>query len=166
MSKILIISDSHFLRKKELIDFIHQFEDIKATIHCGDIYMGYEPDEIDNLYICKGNNDFANLPRIHHFTIDNVTFTITHGNMNNFTYHPESLKILLEDYPADVICFGHSHVPYYYQDEDVIILNPGSLTLGRTYPRVNSYVIFDTDNQIAKFYNVKDNEEIDIHSFR
>lgn len=166
MSKILIISDSHFLRKAELLKFIHQFQDIQAVIHCGDIYMGYEPNDIQQLYICKGNNDFADLPRIHHFTIDHVTFTITHGNMNNWTYHPEDLKDLLDDFPADVICFGHSHVPYFYQDEDVMIINPGSLTIGRSYPRVNTYAIFDTQDRSVQFFNVKNNESIDMKQFK
>lgn len=166
MSKILIISDSHFLRKTELLKFTNQFQDIQAIIHCGDIYLGYEPNDIERLYICKGNNDFADIPYIRHFTIDGITFTITHGNTNHFAFYPESLKILLEDFPADVICFGHSHIPYFYQDQDVMIINPGSLTLGRSYPRINTYAIFDTHDKTVQFYNAKNNESIDINQFK
>lgn len=162
MSQILIISDTHFLRKKELDKFITSFSNIDAVIHCGDIYLGYQPGDIQRLYICKGNNDFANIPKVAHFTIDNVTFTITHGHTNNFAYNPLLLKTLLTEYPADVICFGHTHVPYYYQDEEIIILNPGSLTLGRSYPKKNTYVLFDTQTKQAHFYDVKTNEEIEI----
>ena len=75
MGQILIISDSHFLRKKDLDQFIASIPHIDATIHCGDIYLGYKPGDIANLYMCKGNNDFADIPYISHFTIDNTTFT-------------------------------------------------------------------------------------------
>lgn len=160
MSQILIISDTHFLRKPELERFISSFDHITDIIHCGDIYIGFQPRDITGLYLCKGNNDFANLPRIGHFKIDGVTFTITHGYLNNYAYNPKSLKNLLNEYPADVICFGHTHVPYFYQDEDVMIINPGSLALSRTYPKHNTYVVFDTETKKATFYDAQTREEI------
>lgn len=162
MSQILIISDSHYLRKNELQKFFNQFPNIHHVIHCGDIYLGYKPSDFDNLYICRGNNDFADIPRIVHFEIDHVRFTITHGHINDYAYHPISLKNLLDEYPSDIICFGHTHVPYYHQEDHLIILNPGSLSLGRTYPRMNTYVIFDTETLETHFYNAKNNEEIHI----
>ena len=51
MSQILIISDSHYLRKNELHQFFKQFPHCSTIIHCGDIYPGYQPDEFDNFYI-------------------------------------------------------------------------------------------------------------------
>lgn len=161
MSQLLILSDSHFLRKNDLQKFINSINP-KATIHCGDIYLGYQDGDIDNLYICKGNNDFADIERILHFTIDDVTFTIIHGHTNNFSVHPETLKTLLLDYPSDVICFGHSHVPYFYQDDDVMIINPGSLTLSRRYPRINTYALFDTEKKTVTFYNAQTHKVLSI----
>lgn len=166
MSQILIISDSHYLRKNELIEFFKQFPQCVAIIHCGDIYLGYEPGELENFYICKGNNDYADIPRILNFTIDHVRFTITHGNMSHYAYQPELLCELLKDYPADVICFGHTHVPYFKQMKDCLIVNPGSLSLGRTYPRKNTYVLFDTQTKSVHFYDTKTNEEITIKNDR
>lgn len=162
MSLILIISDTHYLRKNELDKFIHSFKNIEAVIHCGDIYLGYQPGDIQRLYLCKGNNDFADIPKICHFTIDDVKFTITHGHMNNYAYNPLQLKNLLDEYPSDVICFGHTHIPYYYQDDDVTIINPGSLSLGRTYPRKNTYVLYDTKTKECSFYDFKTNKKVDL----
>lgn len=160
MSQILIISDTHFLRKNELDTFISSFSNVETIIHCGDIYIGYQPGDIQRLILCKGNNDFANVPLIAHLTIDGVTFTITHGHTNNYAYHPHLLKNLLDKYPADVICFGHTHVPYFYQDDQLIIMNPGSLSLGRSYPRRNTYALFDTQTKEVHFYDVKTRKEI------
>lgn len=160
MGQILIISDTHFLRKNELDKFIASLPPVDGIIHCGDIYLGYKPGDIQHLYICKGNNDFADIPYICHFTIDGITFTTTHGHKNNYAYNPTTLKQLLNEYPADVICFGHTHIPYLYQDDDITIINPGSLSLGRSYPKKNTYVLFDTQTRQAHFYDIKTREEI------
>lgn len=167
MGQILIISDSHFMPKNVLERFINQFESLVAVIHCGDIYIGYEPGNLNikyPLYICKGNNDFADLPRILDFEIAGKHFVITHGNMHQFAYNPVSLKTLLDDYPADIICFGHTHVPYLYQEENLTILNPGSLALGRSYPRHNTYVLLDIDTGEIEFYDIKTNEKVSVKS--
>lgn len=164
MSQILIISDSHYLEKDELESFFQQFKHCAAIIHCGDIYANFRQDDFPNLFICKGNNDYGHLPRILNFTVDSVRFTIIHGHINHYAYQPESLVELLEEYPADVICFGHTHVPYYYKDDKCIIINPGSLSLGRTFPRKNTYALFDTQTKVVHFYDIKTMEETEIKS--
>lgn len=162
MSQILLISDTHFLSRQDLHAFIHQFPHIHSIIHCGDIYPGYRPGDISGLYLCKGNNDLTEAPLIAHFTIDQITFTLTHGHINNYAYNPCTLKQLLSQYPADIICFGHTHIPYIHQDEDVTIVNPGSLTLGRSYPRRNTYAIIETQDQTITFYDAQTHEVIKI----
>ena len=162
MGRILIISDSHYLKKEALIDFIQQFDQLEGVIHCGDIYFNYQDGDIPHFYICKGNNDFAQIPSVHHFQLGGLTFTTTHGHQNYFAYQPETLKTLLQDYPADVICFGHSHVPYLYQDEKITIVNPGSIALSRTYPKVNTYALLDTQTKAVHFYSVDTHEKINI----
>ncbi|MEG0367535.1 MAG: metallophosphoesterase [Coprobacillus sp.] len=164
MSRILIISDTHFLRKNELESFFKQFNDIDSIIHCGDIYVNYQDNDFKNFYICKGNNDFGNIPKIQNFIIDNIRFTTIHGNQNYYAYEPLELKDLLEEYPADIICFGHSHVPFLHKEKGLMIINPGSLALARSFPRINSYAILDTQTKDIHFYNVKNNEEITIKS--
>lgn len=164
MSQILILSDSHYLRKNDLQTFFNNFPQCKAIIHCGDIYPGYVPGDFENLYICKGNNDYANIPHILNFTIDHIRFIITHGHLHYYAYNPESLCELLDEYPADIICFGHSHVPYFKKTKDCLIINPGSLSLGRTYPRKNTFALLDTQTKDVHFYDVKTNEEISIKS--
>lgn len=165
MSQILIISDPHYMRKEQLLQFFHQFDHIDAIIHCGDIYLGFQPNDFKcdiPFYICRGNNDFGHLDNACLFEIDGLKFYITHGHIQNYAYNPISIK---EDLPesVDVICFGHTHVPYLHQDNHITIINPGSLALGRTYPRHNTYVLFDTTSKDVHFYDIKTNEEIKIN---
>ena len=162
MGRVLIISDTHFLRLNEITSFINQFNDLDAILHCGDIYPGFNTKDLKHVYICKGNNDYAPLPRIAYFMVNETQFMMTHGHLNNFAYNPQSLIDLTKDFPADVICFGHTHKPYFYQDDHLTIINPGSLVLSRTYPKVNTYVIYDTDSRKVVFYDAKTHEEYQV----
>lgn len=165
MNQILIISDSHYMPKNTLLKFLNRFQNLRAVVHCGDIYLGYEHGDITldcPFLICKGNNDFANIPRILQFEIDNRSFVITHGNTYQFAYNPLTLKTLLDDYPADIICFGHTHVPYLHKEKGLMIINPGSLALGRSYPRHNTYALLDLDTLDIHYYDVETNEEITV----
>ena len=160
MSKILIISDTHYLRRPDLREFIESFDTV-TTIHCGDIYPGYKSGDITNIYLCKGNNDYGNIAEMCRFTVDHIKFLTLHGH-KGYAYNPHTLLNFLNEDDYDVICFGHTHVPYYYNDGKTIIINPGSLTLGRVFPRINSYVLFDTETKEVEFYNVKDHSRIEV----
>ena len=162
MSKVLIVSDTHYLRRPDLKKFIESF-DVETTIHCGDIYPGFKRGDIVNIYLCKGNNDYGDIVSECRFEIDGLKFLTTHGH-KGYAYQPKTLLNYLYEDDYDVICFGHTHVPYYYNDGKTIIINPGSLTLGRTFPRLNTYVLFDTETKIPTFYNAKDNSVVNIEN--
>lgn len=60
----------------------------------------------------------------------------------------ENMKHMYEDYPAEIICFGHNHPQHLFQDERHIYVNPGALGVskGETAP----YGIIDlTGPQVA-----------------
>lgn len=52
--------------------------------------------------------------------------------------------------------FGHTHRPYLEQDEEMIVLNPGSLSYPRQPGRQGSYMIMeiksDGNVEIETFY--------------
>ena len=55
MSQILIISDTHFLREHDLEEFFNTVKGYDAIIHCGDIFLGFDPKTFHApkpLYIC------------------------------------------------------------------------------------------------------------------
>ena len=56
--------------------------------------------------------------------------------------------MLKEDAKArgfDIVMFGHTHRPCLEQDDDIVALNPGSLSYPRQEGRKPSYVIMETD---------------------
>lgn len=163
MSQILIISDTHFLREHDLEEFFNTVKGYDAIIHCGDIFLGFDPKTFHApkpLYICRGNNDFANLEQTLQFEIDGTLFYITHGHINHLSYEPLEFLKLRKDYPANVFCFGHTHIPYFNEVDDVTLINPGSLALPRNYPRHRTYAIYDTVTRQTHFYDYPTLEEI------
>lgn len=162
MSKILIISDTHYLRKRDLAHFFEQIDDLRAIIHCGDIYPMYKDRDFKNFYLCRGNNDFNDQPIVNRFFIDDLSFIVTHGHRDYYAYNPHQLIELADNQPVDFICFGHTHIPYYGVYDKTVIINPGSLALSRTFPRVNTYALLDTKTKNITFHDVATHNRVNV----
>jgi len=146
--KVLIISDTHG-RNTILRQVLEKVQPIDMLIHCGDV-EGSE-DYIRTLAACPvwmvaGNNDFfCDLPREEEFFVGAYRVLLTHGHSY---YISMGTRMLKEDAKArgfDIVMFGHTHRPCLEQDDDIVALNPGSLSYPRQEGRKPSYVIMETD---------------------
>jgi len=54
--------------------------------------------------------------------------------------------------PHDVVCFGHTHVPFVHQAGTVTIINPGSCSQPRDQDRRGAYALFDTVTREATIH--------------
>ena len=54
--------------------------------------------------------------------------------------------------PYDLVCFGHTHVPFSYQAGNVLVVNPGSCSQPRDQDRRGAYAVFDTITQEATIH--------------
>ena len=53
---------------------------------------------------------------------------------------------------VDIVIYGHTHRPLIDMEEDIIALNPGSLTFPRQEGKRPSYIIMEVDeNNNVKF---------------
>lgn len=157
--QVCILSDSHMIPKSQLESFFQQLN-VDYIIHCGDIYMTYQENDLPQIIHVRGNNDrYSPLEQI--IEIDQLRFFITHGHH----YQVDQSIHLLQDYAAihqiDVVCFGHTHIPYFYQDEHTTYINPGSLAFPRGLYRYPTYCIFDTHSKKVTYYNYKTGEVCD-----
>ena len=46
---------------------------------------------------------------------------------------------------AEIVMFGHTHRPFFEDDNGIIVLNPGSLSFPRQEGRKGSYMILEMD---------------------
>lgn len=135
-SRIIILSDTHWSTSDHIPNFLRE-EILKADalIHCGD-FVSIEIlsafSSHSSLFAVCGNCDEAHvrraLPKERLFNLSGINIGLIHGERKNFSYIYE-LKAKFQG--ADLIIFGHSHIPTLERIESTIFFNPGSLT----YPR-------------------------------
>ena len=135
--KILIMSDSHGNRKAMLKAV--ESESPEMILHLGD----YDRDcsalmekypEIP-LHSVRGNCDRSSDGRdTFMLTLGGKRVLMTHGHL----YRVKSGISIVKDNAiargADVLLFGHTHIPYYDPQAGLTMINPGSVGMGgKTY---------------------------------
>lgn len=153
--KVLIVSDTHG-REQNLAEALEQTGPIDQLIHLGDVEGGAE--HIRELAgdapaaIIAGNNDFfCDLPNERIFTLGGHRIFMTHGH--GYFVHSGTLYLKREarKKSADIVMFGHTHKPYMEEDKELLVLNPGSLSLPRQEGHRPTYIVMEIadDGQIS-----------------
>lgn len=153
--KVLIVSDTHG-REQNLAEALEQTGPIDQLIHLGDVEGGAE--HIRELAgdapaaIIAGNNDFfCDLPNERIFTLGGHRIFMTHGH--GYFVHSGTLYLKREARKkgADIVMFGHTHKPYMEEDNELLVLNPGSLSLPRQKGHRPTYIVMEIadDGQIS-----------------
>lgn len=156
--KILIVSDTH--RKNDnyfkLVERVHP----DMVIHCGDSEGSeYALSQAAGcpVQIVMGNNDFfCDLPRELEFTVEGLRIWVTHGHNYYVSMNLETIKNEARHRGVDVVMFGHTHRPYLEESDDLVVLNPGSLSYPRQEGRKATYAMMEIDKQGKVHYWLKD----------
>ena len=156
--KILIVSDTH--RKNDnyfkLVERVHP----DMVIHCGDSEGSeYALSQAAGcpVQIVMGNNDFfCDLPRELDFTVEGLRIWVTHGHNYYVSMNLETIKNEARHRGVDVVMFGHTHRPYLEEADDLVVLNPGSLSYPRQEGRRATYAMMEIDKQGKVHYWLKD----------
>lgn len=144
--KVLIVSDSHG-KNTHLERVLEKEKDIDFLIHLGDL-EGTEQ-YLAGILQCpmvlvSGNNDyFSNLEREKLFELKGYQIFITHGHRYQVYEGAELLKEIGKELKADIVMFGHTHIPYLDTDDGIIILNPGSISQPRQKDKIPTYIIME-----------------------
>lgn len=118
--KILLISDSH----DTLVDFDFSLYDM--VIHCGDYGLSREILEKNNVVFVKGNCDSFG-PKELVLDIYGRKVFITHGHHYGVKEGYDRIMYRAQELGCSVCLFGHTHVPIYRPEENLLALNPGAL---------------------------------------
>lgn len=136
--RILVFSDTH-LNIEPCVKIIEKIPGADMIIHAGDHSADAQrlqkmfPD-IPIKYV-DGNCDFSNAPTDLIFDVYGKKFFVTHGHKYNVKNESDfhTLKAKGKEVGADVIIFGHTHIPINDRSNNYILLNPGSVKYGATY---------------------------------
>ena len=146
--KILIVSDTHRYNENYL-RVLEKVAPVDMVIHCGDI-EGSEYAIAQSagcpVQMVQGNNDFfSDLPREKEFLLGKYKVWLTHGHTYGVSVGYNLIKTEAIDRGVDIVMFGHSHKPVVDIDEEIIAINPGSLTYPRQEGRKPSFIIMELD---------------------
>lgn len=155
--RVLIVSDTH-RDNDNYFKVIEKIKDIDMVIHCGDAegseYTISEAAGCET-HIVMGNNDFfSDLPREIETEIGGYRVLITHGHTYCVSMGSERIKeeAILRGF--DIVIYGHTHKPLVDLDDEVIALNPGSLSYPRQDGRRPSYMIMEIDRMGEAHFTV------------
>ena len=144
--RILIISDTHGSHRN-LDEVLEREKDIDMLLHLGDVEN--DDDYIEAVMDCPvhivaGNNDyFSYLPREKEIHIGKYKVFMTHGHNYYVSMNTERLRQAARQRGADIVMYGHTHRPKVDAAEDVIVVNPGSLSYPRQEGRRATYIIME-----------------------
>jgi len=146
--KILIISDTHgFLQNFNKV--LKKVKPIDMLIHCGDVQRDEEPVKTAAncpVYMVAGNNDFGTLLEKEIFLdVGKYHVMVTHGHRYSVGYGLDMLASAAKKKGADIVMFGHTHVPMVQKIDGVTFVNPGSITSPRQPGRRPSYAFMEID---------------------
>ena len=128
--KVLVFSDSHRSRSG-MMDAV-EFHQPDQVIHLGDLLE--DAQELSYVYpklpICMvpGNCDgWTMQPLKRQITLCGKQILLSHGHLWNVKRNYHAAIADARNCGADILLFGHTHVPYCQQLEDGLwVMNPGS----------------------------------------
>lgn len=149
MKQALIFSDSHG-SIDTAIDIIHQYPKAEAIFHCGDISSDSEilrRATPHTVAIVRGNCDYYSpLPEHVITTFAGKKIAMCHGHKHLMIGGIDQLKYWAMEQEADILLFGHTHVPFVEQSSTLTVINPGSISKPRQEGYKKSYAVLEIDN--------------------
>lgn len=132
---LAVLSDSHVPNRSPGIaeEFMQKLEKADVAVHCGDfateeVYEDLE-EQANEFVAVKGNCDFFDLPNSETFEHEGIKFGVYHGTGIRPRGDRETLvDIAKNKLEVEVLLTGHTHQQEAYQEDGVIVLNPGTCT--------------------------------------
>ena len=133
---ILVISDTHG-NLHNAIQQINRMTKLDYILHCGDHVRNAE--SLESIYpqipiaYVAGNCDFMeySVPYEKELTLMGKKIFMCHGHQHGVKRSYSTVSDYGLSKAADIILFGHTHVPYLYPTKNLIVMNPGSISSGR-----------------------------------
>lgn len=148
--KILIVSDSHG-RNTNLRKAIQNMGSyLDMMIHLGDSQE--YPDQITGMVNCpvemvRGNCDgLSKLPGTKLIDIGDHKALITHGHLYGGSMGIPQMRAMAQENGADIVMFGHTHIPLLEQEDGMTVLNPGSISQPRQDGRRPTYMVMTIED--------------------
>jgi putative phosphoesterase len=139
---VAVVSDTHAPRfwKRMPPAVAEQLAAVDVILHAGDVCVPSVLDELAAfapVHVVQGNNDGDDVaawgaPETLEIELDGVRVAMIHDSGAR-TGRARRMRARFPD--ADLVVFGHSHIPWDTQEDGQRLFNPGSPTDKRRQPR-------------------------------
>lgn len=134
---IVVLSDSHG-NYPAVIRSVDMVPEAAAVIHLGDFCDDVLPLEAvfsGTVFRVPGNCDLhSRLPREAVLSLEGVTVLICHGDRYSVKGGLERLEAHAARLGAEVVVYGHTHMPLISSHGGILFVNPGSLEYKQLRP--------------------------------
>ena len=140
-----IFSDSHNRSEQMLLALGLEKPDAMLFLGDGERDLEEVYERFPNLpvYAVRGNCDYwSELPEYLCAELDAVPVFFTHGHLFGVKRDLIELESAARSLDARIVLFGHTHEAYLREDEELTVLNPGSIG---DYG-AHTYAVIETDN--------------------
>ena len=149
--KVLIVSDTHGVDVNVAMALDREWP-VDALLHLGDSQEDEEEfaeivagEEIP-IFMVKGNCDyFVDYPPARIIELAGHRILMAHGHGYYVNFGTRDLEADALANGCDITIYGHTHRPRIDSTEELLILNPGSLTYPRQAGRRKSYIIMNLE---------------------
>lgn len=142
--KILIVSDNH--GDQFVLEELHHIyqDEVDYWLHCGDSELKKENDVWTIFKSVEGNMDWSKqYPLVRVERIEQQNVVVLHGHKHNVKWVLTDMKKIAQEEEAQIVFYGHTHIPKISYDEGVYFINPGSISQPRGGMDVGSYAIYE-----------------------
>lgn len=150
--KIVVFSDSHGnisnmegVIRKENPDLVLHLGDMCRDIE--EIQLRFPRQTIQN--VCGNCDGFSEVPDRRVLRVEGKRILMMHGHRYNVKMTPIAAIYAAREAEADILLFGHTHIPCCEQTDGLWVLNPGTCRgRGATYGMIsleNGNVVCYTD---------------------
>jgi putative phosphoesterase len=134
--RVIAVSDTHG-SPDLLLAAVKHAGHTDALLHAGDGIRDcavLDGQYDGRIYMVRGNCDFIPCEFFEHMIpLESAVIYLTHGHLFDAKATLNKLWFKGREVGADIVCFGHTHVPLLEKQGKVTLLNPGSLRHGKTY---------------------------------
>lgn len=160
--KIIVVSDTHG-NNQSFLEAAITIEKPDMIFHLGDFVSDAKKITkilgIDCIMV-KGNGDYGmmNVNEDELLEIEGKKIFLTHGHKYHVGYNLDDLYHKGLELGADLILFGHTHIPEIKHEKDIILMNPGSPSLPRKLNRKRTFGLVTIGEDIkTEIIEIKNN---------
>lgn len=128
--RLLVVSDTH--GNADIIAQVKRMHDVDVAFHCGDSELSYDDDVLASFERVRGNCDRdKRFPEEVIVDCGDKRVLMVHGHLHNVKQSLMVLSYRAQEVGAHIVLFGHSHLYGAELIDNILFVNPGSLTAPR-----------------------------------